>query len=99
MEVTISTGSLRRQAGECLARVSNGDTFVILRHGQPVAILRPAQTRDVWRRGRASATVMWRNLRDLMAAARHEPVLITWYGAGTAVLEQLPSGLHSEAES
>lgn len=99
MELTISTGSLRRQAGECLARVSDGDTFVILRHGRPVAILRPAQTRDVWRRGRASATVMWRNLRDLMAAARREPVLFTWYGAGTAVLEPLPSDSESEAEA
>ena len=94
----ISTGSLRRQPGECLARVSHGDTFVVLRHGRPVAILRPARPPDVWRRGRGSATLMWRNLRDLMAAARHEPVLITWYGAGTAVLEPLPSGSESKAE-
>jgi len=84
--------------GECLARVSDGDTFVVLRHGRPVAILRPARPRDVWRRGRASATLMWRNLRFLMAAARHEPVLITWYGEGTAVLEPVPSGSESEAE-
>jgi len=98
MEETISTGSLRRQAGECLARVSHGDTFVVLRHGQPVAILRPAGPGMVWRRGRGSATLMWRNLRDLMAAARHEPVLITWYGEGTAVLEPLPSSSESKAE-
>ena len=99
MELTISTGTLRRQAGECLARVSDGDTFVVLRHGRPVAILRPARPKDFWRRGRGSATLMWRNLRDLMAAARREPILITWYGEGTAVLEPLPSDSESKAES
>jgi antitoxin (DNA-binding transcriptional repressor) of toxin-antitoxin stability system len=96
MELTISTGLLRRQAGECLSRVSRGDTFVVLRHGHPVAILRPARSWEACRR--ESATLLWRNLRDLMAAARREPVLITWYGEGTAVLEPLPSGSESKAE-
>jgi antitoxin (DNA-binding transcriptional repressor) of toxin-antitoxin stability system len=96
MEETISTGSLRRQAGECLARVSHGDTFVVLRHGRPVAILRPVRPKDACRR--RSATLLWRNLRDLMAVARREPVLITWYGEGTAVLEPLPSGSGLAAE-
>ena len=44
------------------------------------------------------ATLLWRNLRDLMAAARREPVLITWYGAATAVLEPVPSGSPLELE-
>ena len=96
MELTISTGLLRRQAGECLSRVSRGDTFVVLRHGHPVAILRPARSWEACRR--ESATLLWRNLRDLMAAARREPVLITWYGAATAVLEPVPSGSPLELE-
>ena len=97
MEQTISTGSLRRQPGACLARVSRGDTFVVLRHGHAVAVLRPPREREVCRSG--TATLLWRNLRDLMAAARREPVLITWYGDGMAVLEPLPLGSEWEAES
>ena len=88
MEQTISTGSLRRQAGACLARVSRGDTFVVLRHGHPVAILRPPRAKEA--RISGQATLLWRNLRDLLAAARREPVLITWYGDVMAVLESVP---------
>ena len=97
MEQTISTGSLRRQAGACLARVSRGDTFVVLRHGHPVAILRPPRAREVCTSG--TATLLWRNLRDLMAAARREPVLITWYGDEVAVLEPLRPGSEGGTES
>ena len=96
MEQTISTGSLRRQAGACLARVSRSDTFVVLRHGHPVAILRPPRPREACTSG--AATLLWRNLRDLMAAARREPILITWYGAAAAVLEPIPSGSSLELE-
>ena len=88
MEQTIPTGALRRQPGICLARASRGETFVVLRHGRPVAILRPAP-----RRGgdeRRSATLLWRNMRDLLAEGRRKAVLITWYGVRTAVLEPLP---------
>src|SRR5256885_2281755 len=97
MDQTISTGSLRRQAGACLARVSRGDTFVVLRHGHPVAILRPPGAREACISGQA--TLLWRNLRDLMAAARRESVLITWRGDVRGVLEPLPPGSDREAES
>jgi antitoxin (DNA-binding transcriptional repressor) of toxin-antitoxin stability system len=88
VDQTISSASLRRQAGACLARVSLGDTFVVLRHGHPVAVLRPPRERETARR--RAATLLWRNLGDLMAAARREPVLITHYGDGMAVLEPVP---------
>jgi antitoxin (DNA-binding transcriptional repressor) of toxin-antitoxin stability system len=97
MEQTISTGSFRRQVGACLAQVSRGDTFVVLRHGHPVAILRPPRVREACTSG--AATLLWRNLRHLMAAARREPVLITWYGDVMAVLESLPPDSALEAES
>mgnify|MGYP000194452526 CR=1 FL=1 len=88
VESTISSAFLRRQAGACLARVSRGDSFVVLRHGAPAAVLRSPGPQGVGRvRG---ATLLWRNLRDLMAAARREPVLITWYGDALAVLEPIP---------
>jgi antitoxin (DNA-binding transcriptional repressor) of toxin-antitoxin stability system len=96
MEQTVSMDSLRRQAGACLARVSRGDSIVVLRHGHPVAILRPPQGRELNNRGAANA--LRRNLRDLITAAHREPVLITWYGDEMAVLERLP-GSNWEAES
>lgn len=71
-----------------------GDTFVVLRHGRPVAMLRPPRWREK-RRSRA-ATFLWRNFGDVMAAARRGPVLITWYGDAMAVLEPVPSGLEAE---
>jgi antitoxin (DNA-binding transcriptional repressor) of toxin-antitoxin stability system len=89
MEQVIPSGALRRQPGICLARAAQGETFVVMRHGHPVARLRPPRPDDIVER--RSATVLWRNLRDLIAVGRQRPVLITWYGAGTAVLEPLPA--------
>jgi antitoxin (DNA-binding transcriptional repressor) of toxin-antitoxin stability system len=94
VEQTISSGSLRRQAGACLARVSRGDTFVVLRHGHPVALLRPPRSEQTCQS--RAATFLWRNLGDVMAAARQGPVLITWYGDGMAVLEPMPAGWECE---
>jgi antitoxin (DNA-binding transcriptional repressor) of toxin-antitoxin stability system len=91
---TISSASLRRQAGLCLARVSLGDTFVVLRHGHPVAVLRPPRPHETPRR--RAATLLWRNLGDVMAAARRGPVLITYYGDGMAVLEPVSARLEVE---
>ena len=89
MEQPITSGSLRRQPGECLARAAHGERFLVLRHGRPVAILRPARGDERFP-GR-NATMLWRNIRDLLAEARQRAVLITWYGDGAAVLEPLPA--------
>lgn len=94
MDQKISSASLRRQAGACLARVSQDDTYVVLRHGHPVAVLRPPRSRESCRI--RAATVLWRNLGDVMAAVRSGPVLITWYGDAMAVLEPVPAGLEVE---
>ncbi len=95
MEQAITSGALRRQPGICLAAAARGETFVVLRHGRPVAILRPPRDEDVTER--RSATLLWRNMRDLLAEGREKALLITWYGVGTAVLEPLPDdGLKGE---
>ena len=88
MEQVIPSGALRRQPGMCLARAARGETFVVLRHSRPVAVLRPPRDEDVTER--RSATLLWRNLRDLLAEGQRKALLITWYGIGTAVLEPLP---------
>ena len=48
---------------------------------------------------RRSATLLWRNIRDLLAEGRRKAVLITWYGEGSAVLEPLPADWQWGAES
>ena len=48
----------------------------------------PPRDEDVTER--RSATLLWRNMRDLLAEGRRKPLLITWYGVETAVLEPLP---------
>ena len=47
--------------------------------------MRPPKDNEICKR--RSASLLWRNIRDLMALARQEAVLITWYGEGSAVLE------------
>jgi antitoxin (DNA-binding transcriptional repressor) of toxin-antitoxin stability system len=96
MEQVIPSGALRRQPGICLARAAQGETFVVLRHGRPIALLRPPREAEVSER--RSATLLWRNLRDLLAEGRRKAVLITWYGVGTAVLEPLPDGYQEGGE-
>jgi antitoxin (DNA-binding transcriptional repressor) of toxin-antitoxin stability system len=90
MEQVIPSGALRRQPGVCLARAASGETFVVLRHGHPIAVLRPPREAEITER--RSATMLWRNLRELLAEGRRKTLLITWYGVGTAVLEPLPAG-------
>jgi antitoxin (DNA-binding transcriptional repressor) of toxin-antitoxin stability system len=97
MEQVIPSGALRRQPGICLARAASGETFVVLRHGRPVALLRPPRDEDVTER--RSATLLWRNMRDLLAEGQRKALLITWYGVGTAVLEPLPDDLQIGEES
>jgi antitoxin (DNA-binding transcriptional repressor) of toxin-antitoxin stability system len=96
MEQVIPSGALRRQPGICLARAAQGETFVVMRHGHPVALLRPPRAEEVTER--RSATLLWRNMRDLLAEGRRKPLLITWYGVETAVLEPLPAHWHEGDE-
>jgi hypothetical protein len=57
-------------------------------------MLRPPRSKETARR--RAATFLWRNLGDLMAAARRGPVLITYYGDGMAILEPVPARLEVE---
>ena len=44
MAGTIAQRELRNQNAEVIAKVAAGESFVITRHGQPVAELRPVST-------------------------------------------------------
>lgn len=90
MEELITSADLRHRAGECVARAAKGETFVVLRYGRAVAILRPRAAGEAFEELRA--TELWRDFRRVLARARREGVLITWYSDAVAVLGPVPAG-------
>ncbi len=97
MEQLISSAKFRHQAGECITRAARGETFVILLYGRPVAVLRPRAEGEAYES--LTTTAVWRDLRRVLARARREPVLITWYSDALAVLAPVPAGWRRGDES
>lgn len=55
MERTIGAVDAHHKVGEVLDQVTaNGDSYVVERHGQPVAAVVPIQLYEQWRRRRAA---------------------------------------------
>lgn len=97
MEQVINSANLRRHPGECIARASKGETFVVLRYGRAIAMLRPRSTGEAYEPLRA--TDLWRDFPRVLARARREAVLITWYSEAVAVLGPVPRGWRRGDES
>jgi prevent-host-death family protein len=91
MHNVIGVRSLRRRVSESLVRVSRGETIVIVRHGRPVAILRPVAADDFARR--ISVTTFRRNLRRTLVVTRRRPIMLSWYGDNVAVVAPVPPDL------
>ena len=96
MQNVIGIRTLRRSVNEALLRVARGETMVLVRHGHPVAILRPLGDGETHRR--ISVTTFRRNLRRAVLVSRRRPLMLTWYGDGAAVLEPVPPDLELEYE-
>ena len=61
MQNVIGIRSLRRRVSESLVRVGRGETIVVVRHGRPIAIIRPLVADETAHR--ISVTTFRRNLR------------------------------------
>ena len=96
MQNVIGVRSLRRRVSESLLRVARGETVVVVRHGRPIAILRPAVAGDTGRR--ISVTTFRDNLRRALAVSRRRAVVLTWYGDVAAVIVPAPPDLVIEDE-
>ncbi len=96
MQNVIGIRTLRRSVNEALLRVARGETMVLVRHGHPVAILRPLGDGETHRR--VSVTTFRRHLRRAVLVSRRRPLMLTWYGDGAAVLEPVPPDLELEYE-
>lgn len=80
---------LRSRLGDYIARVEGGATFVLLRHGSPVAILGPASPDNGSRPlgvSRFRAT-----LRRSIRRAAHEPMRLTYRGRTVALVGPVPA--------
>jgi antitoxin (DNA-binding transcriptional repressor) of toxin-antitoxin stability system len=85
----VKSADLRHRIGECVARAARGETFVVIRYSQPIAVLRPRRPGDAFESFRV--TEFWRDFPKVLAKARQGGVLITWYSDAVAVLAPVPS--------
>ncbi len=88
MQNVIGIRSLRRRVSESMVRVGRGETIVIVRHGRPIAIIRPLRSGEAAHR--ISVTTFRRNLRRTLAVTRRRAIVLTWYGDGAAVVAPVP---------
>ena len=88
MQNVVGIRTLRRRVNESLVRVARGETVVIVRHGRPIAIIRPLKDGDTARR--ISVTTFRQNLRRTLAITRRRAIVLTWYGDGAAVVAPVP---------
>lgn len=96
MQNVIGIRTLRRRVNESLLRVARGETVIIVRHGRPIAIIRPLTEGDTARR--ISVTTFRQNLRRTLAITRRRAIVLTWYGDGAAVVAPVPPDLEISDE-
>lgn len=72
----VKSAELRHRVGECVARAARGETFLVIRYSQPIAVLRPCRPDDAFESFRI--TEVWRDFPKVIAQAQRGGVLITW---------------------
>lgn len=86
---TLPIQTLRESLSEYVAQAESGRAFVIRRHAQPLAILRPAgqdeSAQDV------PVSRFRTNLPMWLKRARRTPLRLTWRGTRVAVVESVPA--------
>lgn len=65
MEKLIPAFEARRQFGKLLQNVTaQGDTYVVERHGEPVAAMVPIEVYEQWKRQRSEFFAEWRQAAE-----------------------------------
>ena len=79
---------LRRQTSDCVARAEAGESFMVLRHSRPLAVLRAARFGD-W--GEDIPVSRFRgDLRRLLGSGPRRPIRLTYRGRRIAVVAPVP---------
>ena len=87
MQPMVTTRELRRDILDLAERASEGESIVVLRHGEPVALLRKARPEESMRR--MPIERFRRNIARSLRQAEVQPQLITWHGRESLVLTSL----------
>ncbi|MEP6468167.1 MAG: type II toxin-antitoxin system prevent-host-death family antitoxin [Chloroflexota bacterium] len=87
MQAIVTTRELRRDILDLAERASEGESIVVLRHGEPVAVLRKARPEENMRR--MPIERFRRNIAKSLRQAERQPQLITWHGRESLVLTSL----------
>ena len=82
---------LRQRLSDYVDWAAAGDRILVLRHGHPIAVLRPPDPKE--RAVRVPVNTLRTNTRETLRVARQRPVLLTWRGAATAVVGPVPEDL------
>ena len=83
--------TLRDAMSEYVARVESGHVFVVVRHSEPLAVMRP-----VGRDEAADELAVSRFRTDLcrwLEQANRQPLGLTWRGRRVAVVERVPASI------
>jgi prevent-host-death family protein len=88
--------TLREAMSEYVARAESGHVFLVVRHSEPLAVLRPGGRDDV---GQEVGVSRFRtDLRVWLQRADRNPLRLTWRGRRVAIVERVPaSGRRGEA--
>jgi len=100
MQAIVTTRELRRDILDLATRARDGEAIVVMRHGQPVALLRKAHPEESMRR--LPIETFRRHIARWLRQAEQHPQLITWHGRESVVLAPLPLELmqdQSDAEA
>ena len=84
---------LRRRLSDYVERAAAGETILVLRHGHPIAVLRPPDGDE--RLARLPVNTLRTNIREALQIARRRPVLLTWRGSAAAVVAPAPEDVDS----
>jgi len=87
MQPIVTTRELRRDILDLAERAAEGESIVVLRHGEPVALLRKARPEENMRR--MPIERFRRNIAKSLRQAERQPQLITWHGRESLVLTSL----------
>lgn len=82
--------ALREATSTYVALAESGRVFVVVRHSDPLAVLRPPDRVDA---GEDVPVSYFRTaLRAWLQRSRRGPLRLTWHGRRVAVVEGIPAG-------
>lgn len=84
----MASSALRDRPAEFIERAVRGETFLVLRYGTPMAVLRALAPGDAGEG--LPVSMLSRDIGRSLRRARREAVILTYHGSMTAILAPPP---------